>query len=315
MFQNLTPITRNIIFINIGLFILSQIIPSLNDLLSAYFPLSPNFYTWQIISHMFMHGGVLHLLFNMLTLASFGVVLENFLREKRFLILYFASGLGAFTLYNIWYAYDVFALVNQLNELGEDANKIVRMSALNYSGSSSMNFKTAEGKVLAEHLLMALNGRMVGASGAIFGIVSAFSTLFPNARMMFMFIPFPIKAKYLFPIIIFEVFVFSLGLGLWLSAITVFFRDVQYLWGVFISMWMYLTPLFYPVSIIPEEYQELYKNANPMYGYIEQFRDIVLHAKFPQTDSILIGFGTAILVLVLGAWYFNKKQDEFILYI
>ena len=65
-----------------------------------------------------------------------------------------------------------------------------------------MNFKTAEGKVLAEHLLMALNGRMVGASGAIFGIVSAFSTLFPNARMMFMFIPFPIKAKYLFPIII-----------------------------------------------------------------------------------------------------------------
>ena len=56
MFQNLTPITRNIIFINIGLFILSQIVPSLNDLLSAYFPLSPNFYTWQIISHMFMHG-------------------------------------------------------------------------------------------------------------------------------------------------------------------------------------------------------------------------------------------------------------------
>ena len=99
------------------------------------------------------------------------------------------------------------------------------------------------------------------------------------------------------------------------KAITVFFRDVQYLWGVFISMWMYLTPLFYPVSIIPEEYQELYKNANPMYGYIEQFRDIVLHARFPQTDSILIGFGTAILVLVLGAWYFNKKQDEFILYI
>jgi len=117
-----------------------------------------------------------------------------------------------------------------------------------------------------------------------------------------------------FPVIILEVFIFSLGLGLWLAAITVFFRDIQYLWGVFISMWMYLTPLFYPVSIIPEEYRELYQNANPMYGYIEQFRDIVLHARFPQTDSILIGFGTAILVLVLGAWYFNKKQDEFILY-
>lgn len=118
-----------------------------------------------------------------------------------------------------------------------------------------------------------------------------------------------------FPVIILEVFIFSLGLGLWLAAITVFFRDIQYLWGVFISMWMYLTPLFYPVSIIPEEYQELYKNANPMYGYIEQFRDIVLYAKFPQTESILIGFSTAFIILILGAWYFNKKQDEFILYI
>ena len=118
-----------------------------------------------------------------------------------------------------------------------------------------------------------------------------------------------------FPVIILEVFIFSLGLGLWLAAITVFFRDIQYLWGVFVSMWMYLTPLFYPVSIIPEEYRELYQNANPMYGYVEQFRDIVLYAKFPQSDSILIGFASAILVLVLGAWYFNKKQDEFILYI
>lgn len=118
-----------------------------------------------------------------------------------------------------------------------------------------------------------------------------------------------------FPIIILQVFLFSLGLGLWLSAITVFFRDIQYLWGVFVSMWMYLTPLFYPVSIIPEEYRSLYQNANPMYGYIEQFRNIVLDAKFPQTDTILIGFLTAFIFLLLGTWYFNKKQDEFILYI
>lgn len=118
-----------------------------------------------------------------------------------------------------------------------------------------------------------------------------------------------------FPVIILQVFIFSLGLGLWLAAITVFFRDIQYLWGVFISMWMYLTPLFYPASIIPEEYRSLYQNANPMYGYIEQFRDIVLYAEFPQADSILIGFTTAFTMLILGAWYFNKKQDEFILYI
>ncbi len=118
-----------------------------------------------------------------------------------------------------------------------------------------------------------------------------------------------------FPVVILQVFIFSLGLGLWLAAITVFFRDIQYLWGVFVSMWMYLTPLFYPVSIIPEEYQTLYKTANPMYWYIEQFRDIVLYAKFPESNSIFIGSLVSIGILVLGAWYFNKKQDEFILYI
>ena len=117
------------------------------------------------------------------------------------------------------------------------------------------------------------------------------------------------------PVILLQVFLFSLGLGLWLAAITVFFRDIQYLWGVFVSMWMYLTPLFYPVSIIPEEYQQLYKSANPMYWYIEQFRDIVLHARFPELNSILVGSIIAIIVLIMGAWYFNKKQDEFILYI
>lgn len=118
-----------------------------------------------------------------------------------------------------------------------------------------------------------------------------------------------------FPIIILQVFIFSLGLGLWLASITVFFRDIQYLWGVFVSMWMYLTPLFYPISIIPEEYQELYKTANPMYWYIEQFRDVVLYAKFPEMSSIIIGSLVAFAILILGAWYFNKKQDEFILYI
>lgn len=118
-----------------------------------------------------------------------------------------------------------------------------------------------------------------------------------------------------FPIIILQVFLFSLGIGLLLSSATVFFRDIQYLWGVFTSMWMYLTPLFYPITIIPEEYQSIYKNLNPMYGYIEQFRDIVLYARSPDLHSILIGFAISFFFVILGAIYFNKKQDEFILYI
>ena len=118
-----------------------------------------------------------------------------------------------------------------------------------------------------------------------------------------------------FPIIILQVLIFSLGISLFLAAATVFFRDIQYLWGVFTSMWMYLTPLFYPVNIIPEEYRWAYMNLNPMYRYIEQFRDIVLYAKAPDFNSMLVGFIVAFGFLILGAWYFNKKQDEFILYI
>ena len=118
-----------------------------------------------------------------------------------------------------------------------------------------------------------------------------------------------------FPLIILQVLIFSLGISLFLAAATVFFRDIQYLWGVFTSMWMYLTPLFYPVNIIPEEYRWAYMNLNPMYRYIEQFRDIVLHAKAPDFNSMLVGFIVALGFLILGAWYFNKKQDEFILYI
>lgn len=118
-----------------------------------------------------------------------------------------------------------------------------------------------------------------------------------------------------FPFIILQLLVFCLGISLFLAAATVFFRDIQYLWGVFVSMWMYLTPIFYPISIISEEYQPLYKGLNPMYWYIEQFRDIVLYAQFPQVTSILIGSMLAVVVLVLGSIYFNKKQDEFILYI
>lgn len=119
----------------------------------------------------------------------------------------------------------------------------------------------------------------------------------------------------LIPFVLLQVFVFSLGLGMFLSAAAVFFRDIQYLWGVFVSMWLYLTPIFYPTNIIPEEYQAIYKGVNPMYWYLEQFRDIVLYARLPDVNSIYMGFGLAFLVLFIGSWYFNKKQDEFILYI
>ena len=99
MFQQLTPITKNIIILNVIVYILANFVFSVDFMysnFSAFFPTSPLFKSWQIITHMFMHatfqgGGIMHIAFNMLTLASFGPVLERFLGDKKFLILYFAK--------------------------------------------------------------------------------------------------------------------------------------------------------------------------------------------------------------------------------
>ena len=112
-----------------------------------------------------------------------------------------------------------------------------------------------------------------------------------------------------------ELYIFSLGLGFILSASTVFFRDIQYLWGVFTSIWMYLTPIIYPVSIISQEYRWWYDNLNPMVNYVEQFRNVILNGQSLSMESLSQGFIISIILLLVGIWFFNRKENEFILYI
>ncbi|MBS1548994.1 MAG: rhomboid family intramembrane serine protease [Bacteroidetes bacterium] len=218
MFQNIPPITRTIILINVVVYLLTNLLMggALYNVLSAYYPFSPNFRIWQILTHMFMHAplgqgiGITHILFNMLTLWSFGPVLEQSLGQKKYLWLYFLSGIGSFLLFNLWNFYQVNQLVSELQNLGVDVSEIYRKSALNYQGDLTIEAKSQQGIELSRQLFMDLRSPMLGASGAIFGIVAAFATLFPDAKLMFMFIPFPIKAKVLLPIII----VVSIYLGL-----------------------------------------------------------------------------------------------------
>ena len=213
MFSQLTPATKNIIIINViffvGTFLLQNLNIDLESLLAGYFPLSPNFRSWQIITHMVMHGSILHIAFNMMTLWSFGPVLEQVLGQKKFLILYFASGLGGFALYNIWNYYEVSQITNFLTSQAYDIHEIYKYADNSYSGEMPVSTNSEAVRDAAQQLFIILKTPMVGASGAIFGVIAAFSTLFPDAKLMFMFIPFPIKAKYLTPIII----VVSLFLG------------------------------------------------------------------------------------------------------
>jgi membrane associated rhomboid family serine protease len=202
MFNNIPPITRNIIIINIVVFIASFLLPQLNDILAAYYPFSPNFKSWQIVTHMFMHGGIMHILFNMFTLYSFGPILEQSLGDKKYLILYFLSGLGAFFLFNLWNFIEMQQLVSGLESLGLNASEIYAKSAIGYTGDLKISATTTEGQELSQNLYMALRTPMVGASGAIFGVIAAFATLYPDAKIGIMFIPIPVKVKYVLPIVV-----------------------------------------------------------------------------------------------------------------
>lgn len=118
-----------------------------------------------------------------------------------------------------------------------------------------------------------------------------------------------------FPIIILELYIFCIGLGMFLAQAAVFFRDIQYIYGVLLTAWMYLTPLFYPTSILPKGIvSDIVLYWNPMYYYVSQFRDSVLFGHVSEPYILIGGAVFAIAFLLLGAWSFLRSQDKFILY-
>lgn len=117
------------------------------------------------------------------------------------------------------------------------------------------------------------------------------------------------------PFVLLQVFVFAMGMGLFLAEATVFFRDIQYIYSAFLTAWMYATPLFYPLSAAGEKIRWVITNLNPAFAFIQQFRTIALDAAFPSFGIILRGIGWSLLLLLFGVWRFWKNQDRFILYI
>ena len=201
MFNNIPPITRNIIIINIVVFILTYVLQTdlMYRYLAAFYPFSPFFHSWQIITHMFMHGSFLHILFNLMTLYSFGPVLEQVLGDKKYVILYFVSGLGAFFLFNLWNFVEVEQIKSSLQNLGFDLAGYMNGENVSFKGNSAA---ILEQQNLVNQLQSIISVPMVGASGAIFGVIAAFATLYPDAKIMLMFIPVPVKVKYLMPVVI-----------------------------------------------------------------------------------------------------------------
>lgn len=119
----------------------------------------------------------------------------------------------------------------------------------------------------------------------------------------------------LFPLVALQLYIFCLGLGMFLAQANVFFRDVQYIYNAVTTAWMYVTPIFYPLEAMPDSLQLAVTHLNPMYFYIAQFRDLIYYGRFPEHWLIFAGWGVALMMFVIGTVCFERNQDRFILHI
>lgn len=118
----------------------------------------------------------------------------------------------------------------------------------------------------------------------------------------------------LLPYIFICLFMFTVGISFVISTVSVFLRDMFYIYGILITIWQYFTPLFYGITMLPTELQNVFK-FNPLYIFINSARDIVLYAKMPAISDLIAGGLIGIITLVLGSILFKSKQDKFIYYI
>ena len=182
-FSQLPEIVKNLLIIN-GLFFLATIsLESYGINFTKWFALhqfqSQDFMPHQLITHMFMHGSPSHLLFNMFALWMFGKTLENVWGAKRFLIYYMITGLGAAFIYILFIQYQIYGIANEFPDFLEAAK----------------NGRYNTGNVNSLRLTQLVTLPMVGASGAVYGLLLAFGMLFPNT-LLYIYFAIPVKAKY-----------------------------------------------------------------------------------------------------------------------
>lgn len=119
------------------------------------------------------------------------------------------------------------------------------------------------------------------------------------------------------PIVIVQLYLFCCGLGFFLAQLSVFFRDVQYIYNAVLTAWLYLTPIMYPVSMLEKSKVLVFivKGLNPLYYYVAQFRDLIYYGRLPGPRIFFGGWLIAFVTLGIGIWSFQRAKDKFILYI
>ena len=172
--QSIPPVTRNLIIVNVLIFIATLVDENfMIGTFGLFYPSSHYFHWWQIVTHMFMHGGFWHIFFNMYTLFIFGVVVERIIGSKKFMVFYFVCGFGAAALH------------------------------MGVQYLQMQSFLASESQTALQSIVALKSTPTVGASGAIYGVLMGYAMLFPQSKMTLLFPPVTLSAKWM--VVIFAV--------------------------------------------------------------------------------------------------------------
>jgi len=196
MFRNMPDVVKNLLILNVLFFLVKITMESqginASQVLGMHYPASQNFEPYQLVTHFFMHGDLFHLLFNMIGLVVLGSQLERVWGKKRFLIFYLVTAFGAMLLHILVQGIEIYNITGQLfpTIYYEFSGDYLIPFAYDSAGEVIKG-----GPILDAGVIMFTP--VVGASGAIYGLLMAFALLFPNTEFMLLFPPIPIKAKWL----------------------------------------------------------------------------------------------------------------------
>ncbi len=219
------------------------------NLFAYNFFYNDHFKLWQVLTHMFMHAGYIptesggttiyfqHILFNMFGLWMFGTPVERFLGTKKFVFFYISAGLGAFLIHAGWDYIQFQTHLSKLIEAGFDKTSILSTLSDN-QWQYDKRWLSVLGEQDLEQFLIKFNTRLVGASGALMGVLVAFGVLFPETPLMLIFLPIPIKAKFFIPgIILMDLFSMLSGYSIFSPSNTAYLAHLGGALFGFIMIW------------------------------------------------------------------------------
>ncbi len=190
---------RLVIICVVAYFVVNGVYRGMPSGLELYFFEHPQFRIWQLVTHVFLHGGLAHLALNMIALWSFGQILERVWGAQRFLVFFLLCGVGAGAISLLVNYVSYYNSYESLLASGASVGDLSRL--INQGQVTNTLGQLATEEQLSQFYYL-FNAPMIGASGAIYGILVAFTLLFPNFKVQLIFLPIPVAAKFFVPVLL-----------------------------------------------------------------------------------------------------------------